>query len=198
MHNDSNVKNQKDILILVNKQYHLSSDYTPNDLVKPKLKWVSNINENWKLMRKEAANAIEALVNEASKQGIQLYGESAYRSYEEQKNIYESVKSQNGVEYANKYCALPGHSEHQTGLCIDITNINYIDDEHDRALGQMKEGIWLKNNANIYGFVLRYPDGKSDITGYNYEPWHFRYVGIEAASEMHSNDLVLEQYLQNI
>ena len=195
MNNSSNIKNQKDILVLVNKQYYLSSDYTPDDLVKPKVNWVANINENWKLMRKEAANALEILVNEASKRGIQLYGESAFRSYEEQKNIYECVKGQKGLEYANKYCALPGYSEHQTGLCIDITNINYIDDEHDRALGQMEEGMWLKNNANIYGFILRYPEGKSDITGYNYEPWHFRYVGIEAAIEMHTNDLVLEQYL---
>jgi LAS superfamily LD-carboxypeptidase LdcB len=198
MNNGISIKNQNDILVLVNKQYYLPYDYAPYDLIEPEIEWVANINESWKLMRKEAAKALEALVNEASKQGIQLFGESAFRSYEEQKNIYEWVKEQKGQEYANKYCALPGCSEHQTGLCIDITNISYIDDEHDKILGQMDEGIWMKNNAHIYGFILRYPEEKSDITGYNYEPWHFRYVGIEAATEIYNNDLVLEQYLREI
>lgn len=189
-----NIKKQDDILILVNKQYGLPSDYIPDNLVVPEVKWVKDIDEDSKKMRKEAALALEALAAEGDKQGMQLFCESAYRSYERQKRIFEQIKRENGEEYASRYCAPPGHSEHQTGLCVDITNINIDDAEHDKALGQMKEGIWLKNNAHLFGFILRYPEDKTAITGYNYEPWHFRYVGREAATEIYNKGLILEEY----
>lgn len=195
INNNSNIEYPGDILILVNKNYYLSPDYVPANLIKPKVNWAKNSNITSRLMRQEAAKALEVLVSEASKQGIELYCVSAYRSYEKQKVLYERVKKRRGKEYANKYCALPGHSEHQTGLCIDIANIN---NKLNTVLGKAKEGLWLKKNAHIYGFILRYPEEKSDITGYNYEPWHFRYVGIEAATEIYNKGLTLEQYLGKI
>ncbi|MFZ5351815.1 MAG: M15 family metallopeptidase [Bacillota bacterium] len=191
-----NIENPDDTLVLVNKANYLSSDYVPGDLIIPEVKCIKGIAADEKKMREKAAKALEELFASASKEGMQLYCESGYRSFATQKKLYEWVKREKGEEYANKYCALPGRSEHQTGLAMDITNIDHYDEENDKALGRMKEGLWLKNNAHRFGFILRYPEGRTNITGYNYEPWHFRYVGIEAATEIYNKGIVLEEYFE--
>lgn len=188
-----NIKDQAGTLVLVNKEYHLSSNYVPEGLVVPDVKMIVNIDDENR-MREDAAAALEILFKEASEQGITLYCESGYRSYQMQKDIYKYNEKQFGKDNASKYTALPGQSEHQTGLCMDITNLDHVDDENDKALGESKEGIWLKDNAHQYGFILRYPENKTDITGYNYEPWHFRYVGVEVATKIYEKDIALEEY----
>lgn len=188
-----NIDDEKDTLVLINKEYYLSSNYIPDELVVPDIKTIKNIDDENR-MREDAAKALEALFNAALKDGIVLYLESGYRSYQMQKDIYEYIKQEKGEEYVSKYVGVPGHSEHQTGLSADITNIDHVDDANDKALGKSKEGIWLKDNAHRYGFILRYPEDKTDITGYNYEPWHFRYVGVDAAIKIYEGDNVLEKF----
>lgn len=112
---------------------------------------------------------------------------SGFRSYTVQKNLYNSYVRRDGAENADRYSARPGHSEHQTGLAFDI---NYAD---DRFKGT-PEASWLAENAYKYGFILRYPEGKEPITGYMFEPWHYRYVGVENAAKIYASGLTLEEY----
>lgn len=121
--------------------------------------------------------------------------DDGYRSKERQEKIFNQIKLQKGEEYANKYVALPGYSEHETGLALDIgswVNETFIYDFDNVA--EFYE--LLANNAHNYGFILRYPQGKENITGYSYEPWHYRYVGINEAKEIYQKKLTLEEYLE--
>lgn len=188
------IEDQESIAVYVSKADSLSAAYIPPDLTVCNVRAVKEIAKDADMLRKEAATALEAMFKAADDVGMTLYIESGYRSYEHQVRTYESVKSAKGEEYADKYVALPGHSEHQTGLAMDITNIDHMDDEHEKLLGTIPEGIWLADNAHLFGFILRYPEGKTDITGYNYEPWHFRYVGVEEATEIFSKGLTLDEY----
>ena len=126
--------------------------------------------------------------------GRKIKSISGFRSYDYQKNLYARYVRRDGERKASMYSAKPGHSEHQTGLAFDIggPNQNYW---LRNSFDSTKEGIWLKDNAHRFGFILRYPKGKTHITGYDYEPWHFRYVGIEDATEIYKNNLTLEDYL---
>lgn len=177
---DLNVGN----LVLVNKFYHLKEDYTPNDLVTLSGQYNRGANNK---MRKEAADALMKMVDAASLENITIYNVSAFRSYDYQVNLYNGYIKRDGQAAADKYSARPGYSEHQTGLCADLNNVSDSFDGSDEA-------IWLKNNAYKYGFILRFPKGKEDITGYKYEPWHYRYVGIEAAKVIYEDDITLEEY----
>ena len=123
------------------------------------------------------------------KENIILIGSSAYRSYKSQLRILKEETDKKGVDYADKYVAKPGQSEHQSGLAVDVTNRVRCFDKTS------KESQWLANNAYKFGFILRYPDGKEDITGYNYEPWHIRYVGKDIAKEIYMKNITLEEYL---
>lgn len=171
-------------LVLVNKFYHLKEDYFPNDLVV--LKGQYNHGANNKL-REEAALAFMKMVDGAKLENIDIYNASAFRSYDYQVNLYNKYIKRDGKKAADIYSARPGYSEHQSGLCLDINN---IDDSFDGT----DEANWLKNNAYKYGFILRFPKGKEDITGYKYEPWHYRYVGKEAAKIIYEDDITLEEY----
>lgn len=188
------INHNKDILILVNKQHSLPADYVPADLVKPKIPFPFSEDLPKKLMRQEAATALEALFKKAKLDEIEIVGISGYRSYQRQKEIFNYNANRVGKEIANKTSAYPGQSEHQTGLAMDVTNskMNYRLKE---IFGQTKEGIWLAKNAADFGFIIRYPKGKEAITGYNYEPWHLRYVGIKAAQEISRRNITLEEYL---
>lgn len=119
---------------------------------------------------------------------------SAYRSYALQKRIFDSKAAERGEEEANQASAKPGQSEHQTGLAIDVS-CRSVDFELEESFGETKCGQWLAKHAADFGFIIRYPKGKSDITGYEYEPWHIRYVGKQAAQAITGQGLVLEQYL---
>lgn len=179
----------EDYTILVNKTNVLRSDYTPKNLVKLNIEFLSDTSNESRCMEKKAADSLEDLVTTAKKENIILIGSSAYRSYKSQLRILKEETDKKGVDYADKYVAKPGQSEHQSGLAVDVTNRVRCFDKTS------KEAQWLANNAYKFGFILRYPDGKEDITGYNYEPWHIRYVGKDIAKEIYMKNITLEEYL---
>lgn len=179
----------EDYTILVNKTNVLRSNYTPKNLVKLNIEFLSDTSNEARCMEKKAADSLEDLVTTAKKENIILIGSSAYRSYKSQLRILKEETDKKGVDYADKYVAKPGQSEHQSGLAIDVTNRVRCFDKTS------KEAQWLANNAHKFGFILRYPDGKENITGYNYEPWHIRYVGKDIAKEIYMKNITLEEYL---
>ncbi|MCK4259448.1 MAG: M15 family metallopeptidase [Halanaerobiales bacterium] len=187
------VPNITDILLLANKEHHLPSDYKPTDLVQPNIPFLFKEDLPKKLMRKEAALALEELFNSAKKDTIKLFGVSGYRSYYRQKQIFDYKAQRLGEEVANKTVAYPGQSEHQTGLAMDVSNQKMGFKLH-QSFGNTREGIWIANNAPKFGFIIRYPKGKEHITGYKYEPWHLRYVGIQVAQEIAQKGITLEEY----
>lgn len=179
--------------VIVNKQYALPEDYVPEDLVVPDVLFNFNYYDEKKLLRQVAATALEDLFNAAKEEGLTLYAISGYRSYNRQKEIYDSNIATKGEEYTNRYSAKPGHSEHQTGLSMDVSTIS-IDNRLEPVFAYTPEGKWLAKNAHRFGFIIRYPDEKEYITGYSYEPWHVRYVGKDLAKYLYENKLTLEDY----
>ncbi|MBS4173182.1 M15 family metallopeptidase [Bacillus sp. FJAT-49736] len=191
------IENPANILSLVNKDYSLG-EYKPSDLVRPKVAFsFGNQDIEKSYMRKEAAVALEQMFAEAKKNNINLFAASCYRSYTRQKALFDAEVANVGKAKAEQAVAFPGESEHQTGLAIDITSDkeNFLLTE---KLGEEKEGIWLREHAHEFGFILRYPKGKEDITKYEYEPWHFRYVGKKAASVIYKHNWTLEEYFQHV
>lgn len=176
-------------LILVNKENILKQDYVPGDLVRVKVKFYPKVTRQEKKMRSQAARALEDLFLQGEKEGVELYGLSGYRSYTSQMDTFEGSEDKNGKKYAEQHVAKPGESEHQTGLAMDVTNSKH-------SFPYSEEARWLANNAYKYGFIIRYPKEKEDITGYSYEPWHIRYVGTDASEEINSKGIVLEEYLK--
>lgn len=158
-----------DGVLIVNKTYGLSRSYNPGGLTP------------------ECASAFESLRRAAAEDGINIYIESGFRSYEEQESLYEQYVNSRGKEAADTFSARPGHSEHQTGLTIDCNNAS------DEFVGTA-EAQWLAEHSCEYGFIIRYPLGKEDITGYKYEPWHIRYVGKELAKELYNSGETLEEH----
>ena len=158
-------------IMIVNKTYSIPSSYNPGGLT-------STMN-----------NAFNEMKNAAAQDGIDIFVISGFRSYDYQNTLYNRYASRDGYEAADTYSARPGHSEHQTGLAADL---NAIDDD----FGNTPEGAWLNNNAYKYGFILRYPKGKTNETGYKFEPWHFRYVGTDLASKLYNNGdwITVESY----
>lgn len=174
-----------DILILVNKYNYLSSDYEPNDL-----EVVDTNYSYWGSLRSEAALAFSEMVTVASQEGLKIINTSPYRSWELQNALYNNYVNSDGVKAADRYSARPGYSEHQTGLAVDVlTPTSNLD-----TFKNTKEFIWMQENSYKYGFILRYKAGMEYITGYMYEPWHYRYVGIEAAKTIYEEDLTFEEY----
>lgn len=173
-------------LVLVNKEYKLPENYVPS-----KLELISNefANEN-KYLREDAKVAFENLSKDAKELGYRIIAVSTYRDYEYQNKLYNMYVEEKGIDYADKCSARPGHSEHQTGLAVDVEGSNYDYDEFENS----KEFVWMKENAYKYGFILRYPKGKEKITGFKYEPWHYRYVGKDVAKTIHDENLTLEEY----
>lgn len=182
-------------LLLVNKQYYLPADYVPPDLTKPDIPFSFSGDLPQRYMRKEAADALSRLYQQAVAEKITLVGVSGFRSYQTQKAIFDQKAKAEGEEKANQFSARPGESEHQTGLAIDISSPS-VGNQLTQSFGQTKEGLWLAENAPKYGFIIRYLKGKEDITGYMYEPWHIRYVGIETAQAIASQNITLEEYLK--
>ncbi|MGN9162165.1 M15 family metallopeptidase [Clostridium sulfidigenes] len=176
--------------VVVNKNYALTSDYKPKDLVQVDIEFLPESTEEERYMTKESAKALEELVDAASKEGVYLYGLSGYRSYKTQKNLYEYNVETQGKSYSDKYVAKPGASEHQLGEAMDLAT----------SSGWISEGCpeanWIANNAYKYGFIVRYESGKEDITGYNYEPWHVRYVGSEMSEKIYNDGITLEEFAE--
>lgn len=181
------------ITVFVNKEYALPPDYLPSDLVTPDIYFHLAYYDDRTLMRKEAADAIEDLFAAAKADGCSLSGVSGYRSYQRQKKIFINNILTKGKTHTLKYSAVPGTSEHQTGLVMDISSASLKYDLRDDFI-DTPEGQWVAKNAHRFGFIVRYPNGKAEITGYSYEPWHIRYVGKPLAKYLYDNDLTLEEY----
>ncbi|SDN23135.1 D-alanyl-D-alanine carboxypeptidase [Paenibacillus sp. yr247] len=181
------------VTALVNKQYSLPASYEPTDLVYPEIAFVFAEKIEKRKMRSIAASAIEKLFAGAEKDGIHLAGVSAYRSYATQKSIFQRYVLKDGEEKAKMYSAVPGTSEHETGLAIDVTSSDGKCAAED-CFGGTKEANWLDKHAAEYGFIIRYPKGKSAITGYQYEPWHIRYVGVDVSKDLETKKLTMEEY----
>ena len=156
-------------IMLVNKTYHLPANYNPG-------------------VNGEAYQSLKRLQNDASNAGFSLPLLSGFRSYNDQKYLYNSYVAKDGEALASTYSARPGESEHQTGLAFDVGRIS-------DNFGNTPSGIWLKENCHKYGFIIRYLKGKENITGYKYEPWHIRYVGENVAREIYNQGVTLEEYL---
>lgn len=180
------VKNPDNILTLVNKNNKLPSVYIPNDLIDIP----TNMAYNGKKVRKEVLQAFTKLWKEAKKNGYKITIVSAFRDYDYQAKLFENYVKEKGLKYALNCSAKPGHSEHQTGLAIDVMGSNGDYNLFDET----EEFNWMKEHAHEYGFILRYPKGKEKITGFKYEPWHYRYVGIDTATHLYLNKLTLEEY----
>lgn len=190
------VTNPSDILVLTNKERNLPINYEPEDLIDTGIPFVRGQDNPVRFMREEAGLALVEMFAEAEDKGIIYYGRSGYRSYQIQQSLFSSYVEVHGEEAANKFSARPGQSEHQTGLVMDITS-EIANKELSNSYGETNDGKWLKENAHKFGFILRYPEGKEDITGYQYEPWHFRYVGKEVAKEIYELNVTLEEYFRD-
>ena len=158
-----------DDVLVANKTYGLPSDYAPGDLTD------------------ECRAAFRSMQNAASAKGLSIWVSSGYRSYSLQNSLYHRYAAADGYAAADRYSARPGHSEHQTGLAFDLNTIT-------QSFADTAEGRWVAENCSKYGFILRYPKGKEAQTGYMYEPWHFRYVGVEKAEAITASGLCLEEY----
>lgn len=184
----------KEMLILVNKQNELPADYEPKDLTKINA-FAPGRDESARYMRKEAADQLNLMLADAKASGNEVLITTAYRAYWLQKAIFDgNVAKKGSVAEANKTSAKPGQSEHQTGLAADLTTpgLKYA---ISSSFGETAEGQWITKNAPKYGFILRYLEGQEDVTGYSFEPWHFRYVGKDAANYIFEHGLTLEEFL---
>lgn len=173
-------------LILVNKYNYLTEDYIPENLEEISIEYARSGMQ----LVSEAKEAFETLSQEAKKDGMTIIAMSSYRSYDYQVNLYNNYVKSDGKDAADTYSARPGFSEHQTGLAVDIYNkeLPYTSFE------ETKEFEWMQKNAYKYGFILRFPKDKVNITGYQYEAWHYRYVGKKAAKYIHDHNITLEEY----
>lgn len=191
------VTNPNSILVCANKHRSLGK-YVPKDLVIPDIPFPYGKDAKLEKMhlRKVAAGPIENLFKAAKKDGIDLVGISGYRSYRYQVEVFaRNVKEYGGdKKKANQVSAHPGQSEHQTGLTMDVST-QKMGFQLSQKLGDTKAGKWLADNAWKYGFIIRYLKGKENITGYEYEPWHIRYVGKKAAKVIVKKGITLEEYL---
>jgi D-alanyl-D-alanine carboxypeptidase len=178
---------------IVNKRRPLPEDYIPADMAAPemKLRWADDA-ESMQVSTK-AIPDLEALYRAAAGAGHELMLVSAYRSAGYQRQLYEGYVRSSGQDDADRFSARPGTSEHQTGLAVDLGRVDG-ECEIEECFGQTAEGKWLAANAHKYGFVVRYLKDKENITGYLYEPWHFRYVGKELADEIKQTGQTLEEF----
>lgn len=183
--------------VLVNKQFKLPDTYKPSDLVYPDVNFVFAEKIEKRMMRKEAAGALENMFAAAKKDGTPLAGVSAYRSHSTQTTLFNRYVQKDGEAAAKKYSAVPGHSEHETGLAIDVAGSTGKCAAED-CFGGTPEAKWLEDHAHEYGFIIRYPKGKESVTGYQYEPWHLRYVGTQMAKDIKSKNSTMEEYLNAV
>ncbi|WP_346935025.1 M15 family metallopeptidase [Clostridium sp.] len=198
-YNYSRVDNKEKVLedkeiLMVNRDNPLDKNFVPKNLVTPNTKFIGNGDPNVNKLEAVAARALENLFQAAKDEGINLLGVSGYRDYNYQKKLYDNAVMSSGKAYADKYTAKPGTSEHQTGLAMDILSEDYqvLDDGFKNTDAYR----WIEKNCSKYGFIIRYPKGKENITGYNYEPWHLRYVGKKVAEEIMKNKITLEEYIE--
>ena len=179
-------KDLNKITIIVNKYNYLTRDYVPKNLESIPLSYARS---GMKLVN-VAKDAYVEMAKAAEKQKLKLVVTSSYRDYEYQEDIYNRYVKSDGKEAADTYSGRPGFSEHQTGLAVDLYNGKKLYTEFEDT----KEFDWMQDNAYKYGFILRFPKDKDNITGYQYESWHYRYVGKEIAQYIHEHDITYEEY----
>ena len=171
---------------MVNKYYYLKDTYVPENLEALD----TNYSKGGIYLVKEAKDAFISLVDTAKQEGYTIRAISAYRSFDYQKNLYQSYVNQDGATIADTYSARPGFSDHQTGLVVDVDNRELDFNSFENT----KEFLWMQEHAQDFGFILRYPKGKEDITGYTYESWHYRFVGVELAKKIKASNLTFDEY----
>lgn len=182
------------IWVVVNKSRALNPvDYVPADLTTPDVSLRLNGTQPEMKMRAEAAHALQQMFAGASAQGIRLRLSSGYRSYLQQQQLHALYVRQQGEAQADRESAIAGHSEHQTGLAVDVSPANGTCVVED-CFATTPEGQWVAAHAHEYGFTIRYQKDKEAITGYKYEPWHIRYVGVSLASELHKTGQTMEEF----
>ena len=169
--------------MIVNKYNQLEDKYVPKDITE-----LTKCSSSGEYLAKEAKEAYDELCDASKKAGLNLGVTSSYRSYENQKEVYNTYLKQKGKDYVEKYVALPGYSEHQTGLALDVKSTT------SSPFKYTKESKWMEENAYKYGFILRYPEGMEEITGYNAESWHYRYVGKDIAKYIYENKITYDEY----
>lgn len=177
---------QGSLLVLCNKYFKIPENYTIDQLVKVPEELHASDGKSY-MLDKRALEAYEVLEADAKNAGIDLTIVSAYRTYEFQNNLYNKYVNRSGKAEADTYSARPGHSEHESGLAVDLNQV-------ETAFENTKAFNWLNENAHVYGFILRYPKGKESLTGYMYEPWHYRYVGKEVAAIIKSENITFDEY----
>ncbi|ETT56550.1 MULTISPECIES: M15 family metallopeptidase [unclassified Paenibacillus] len=187
------VAEPESIAVMVNKQYSLPEQYKPSDLVYPDVPFIFSEKIEKRMLRREAAAALEEMFAGAKADGVYLAGVSGYRSESTQKRLFNNYVARDGEEKARTYSAMPGHSEHQTGLAIDLSGRDGKCAAESCFAGT-KEAEWLAAHAAEYGYIIRFLEGKEAITGYKYEPWHVRYVGKEIAASIAERGITLEEY----
>lgn len=181
--------------ILINRENRLSENYVPDNLIEISSRFLNYAEDD--NLESTASEALNRMFNAAMEDGISLVGVSGYRSYDMQRRLYDTRMIREGEAQTRSYTAEAGASEHQTGLAIDILSDEYS--VLDEGFENTRAFKWLNENCYKYGFILRYLKGKEDITGYNYEPWHFRYIGNEeAAMEIMNRGLTFEEYINEI
>jgi len=187
---------EKDILnedlFLVNRKNIIAKDFIPKSLRIPNVDFVSYADPEVRKMDTVAATALEKMFNDAKVEGILLLAVSGYRDYSYQQKLYADAKLQGEEEYV----APPGASEHQTGLAMDVLSNKHT--TLDEGFDKTQAFQWLQDNCYKYGFIIRYPKGTESITGYKYEPWHIRYVGVDGATEITQKQITLEEYMGRI
>lgn len=171
--------------ILINKFFYVGKEYVPNNLKKINICTKGNI-----YLTKEAQIHFEQMCQDIKKENLNIRAISAYRDYNYQLNLYNKYLVNDAKENVDNYSARPGYSEHQSGLTVDIDNI--VTDFNN--FESTDEFLWMEKNAYKYGFILRYPKGKENITGYTYEAWHFRYVGKEIAYYIKKHNITFDEY----
>lgn len=178
---------------VVNKKRPLPEGYVPANLVAPnmKLRWAA-IAESMQVSS-AIAPALEEMYKAMTAAGFDVMLISGYRSAETQAELYNSYVQHSGQAEADRASARPGTSEHQTGLVVDIGRTDN-ECELEQCFGDLPEGKWLAQHAHEYGFIVRYPNGKEAVVGYMYEPWHLRYVGVELATELHTQQQTMEEF----
>ncbi len=184
-------ENQGSVEMMVNKRYYLSSDFIPGSLENMSVVYASK----GLSLSFDAYEALKLMCDDIQKEEgevkLRMYASSAYRDYAYQEDLYNSYVNRYGEEEADKIAARPGHSEHQTGLTVDMASTA---NGGLSKFGDSPEYQWMLNNAHRYGWILRYPEGKEDITGYSAEPWHWRYVGVDLATKIHNSKLTFDEY----
>lgn len=186
------INNPDSITVFANKYRQLPKDYEPSDLKKIP----SEYGKSWRelYLREEALDAFIKLCDDARKKGYNIFASSAYRSYSYQNELYNNYVDADGKANADRYSSRAGHSEHQTGLAIDVRT---LDVEYEQ-FGTTEEYQWVKQNAHKYGYVIHYTDKNEWITGFMTEDWHLRYIGVEHATKVYESNLVLDAYLVNL